>query len=120
MKKKIEKQQNINESLEMQVNELASLSSIQDIAKEYGLSYINDNIIVIKQEGNMNNAIRLNKFLCLGIVLLFGLIIGKLIYVSASTQIDGIDIKKFALSRTTEKKTLYANRGSIFIFNKNS
>ena len=48
MKKKIEKQQNINESLEMQVNELASLSSIQDIAKEYGLSYINDNIIVIK------------------------------------------------------------------------
>ncbi len=48
MKKKVEKQKNINESLEMQVNELASLSSIQDIAKEYGLSYINDNIIVIK------------------------------------------------------------------------
>ena len=48
LKKKIEKQENINESLEMQVNELASLSNIQDIAKSYGLSYNNDNIIVIK------------------------------------------------------------------------
>lgn len=48
IKKKVEKQENINESLEMQVNELASLSNIQDIAKEYGLSYNNDNIIVIK------------------------------------------------------------------------
>ena len=45
---KIEKQQGINESLEMQKNELASLSNIQDIAKIYGLSYNNDNIIVIK------------------------------------------------------------------------
>ena len=48
VKKKIEKQENINESLEMQVNELASLSNIQDIAEYYGLSYNNDNIIVIK------------------------------------------------------------------------
>lgn len=48
VKKKIEKQENINESLEMQVNELASLSNIQDIAEFYGLSYNNDNIIVIK------------------------------------------------------------------------
>ena len=48
VKKKVEKQEIINESLEMQVNELASLSNIQDIAKEYGLSYNNDNIIVIK------------------------------------------------------------------------
>ena len=48
VKKSVEKQENINESLEMQVNELASLSSIQDIAEFYGLSYNNDNIIVIK------------------------------------------------------------------------
>ncbi len=48
IKKKVEKQENINESLEMQVNELASLSSIQDIAREYGLSYNNENIILIK------------------------------------------------------------------------
>ena len=48
VKKKVEKQENINESLKMQVNELASLSNIQDIAEYYGLSYNNDNIIVIK------------------------------------------------------------------------
>jgi cell division protein FtsL len=48
IKKSVEKQENINESLEMQVDELASLSSIQDVAQNYGLSYNNDNIIVIK------------------------------------------------------------------------
>ncbi|MBQ3020990.1 MAG: PASTA domain-containing protein [Bacilli bacterium] len=62
----------------------------------------------------MNNAIKINKSLIICIVLLFGLIIGKLIYVSASTYIDGIDIKKFALSRTTGKKILYASRGTIY------
>ena len=48
MKKKIEKQENVNSSLSMQVDELASLSTIQDVAKSNGLSYNNDNIIVIK------------------------------------------------------------------------
>ncbi len=48
IKKQIEKQENINAGLSMQVDELASLSNIQDIAKAYGLSYNNDNIIIIK------------------------------------------------------------------------
>lgn len=48
LKQKIEKQENINSSLSMQVDELASLSNIQNVAKTYGLSYNNDNIIVIK------------------------------------------------------------------------
>ena len=47
LKSKVEKQTDANQSLSMQVDELASLSNIQDIAKEYGLSYNNDNIIVI-------------------------------------------------------------------------
>lgn len=47
IKSKVDKQVNVNQSLTMQVDELASLSNIQDIAKEYGLSYNNDNIIVI-------------------------------------------------------------------------
>jgi len=47
MKSRVQKQENANQSLSMQVDELASLSNIQDIAKEYGLSYNNDNIIVI-------------------------------------------------------------------------
>lgn len=47
LKNKVDKQVNSNQSLSMQVDELASLSNIQDIAKSYGLSYNNDNIIVI-------------------------------------------------------------------------
>ena len=50
MKSKVEKQESSNQSLSMQVDELASLSNIQDIAKEYGLSYNNDNIIVIDND----------------------------------------------------------------------
>ena len=48
MKEKIKTQENINSALSMQVDELASLSTIQNVAKEYGLSYNNDNIVVIK------------------------------------------------------------------------
>lgn len=48
IKSKIEKQETINESIESKINEIASLSNIQDLAKEYGLSYQNDNIIVVK------------------------------------------------------------------------
>ncbi len=48
IKNKIEKQETINESISMKINELASLSNIQDVAKEYGLSYQNENIVVVK------------------------------------------------------------------------
>jgi len=47
MKSQVEHQEDANQALSMQVDELASLSNIQDIAKEYGLSYNNNNIIVI-------------------------------------------------------------------------
>ncbi len=49
LKEKIEVQENLNESLAMQVDELASLSNIQDVAKENGLSYNNDNITVVNR-----------------------------------------------------------------------
>lgn len=47
LRNKIEKQVNMNESLSMKINELASLDNIQNIAKEAGLSYNNDNIKTI-------------------------------------------------------------------------
>ncbi len=47
VRNKIEKQENINESLNMQINELASLDKIQEVAKNIGLSYNNDNIKVV-------------------------------------------------------------------------
>ncbi len=48
LKQQIETQENINSGLSMQVDELASLSTIQNVAKENGLNYNNDNIVVIK------------------------------------------------------------------------
>ncbi len=44
---KIEKQSATNQSLNMQINELASLDNIQSIAAEYGLSYQYGNIKII-------------------------------------------------------------------------
>ncbi len=47
IKTKIEKQQDTNEALGMQIDELASLDNIQVIASESGLSYNNSNIKTI-------------------------------------------------------------------------
>jgi len=49
LKSKIEKQENANESLEMQINELVSMENIQKIADQFGLSYISDNIVNITE-----------------------------------------------------------------------
>lgn len=49
LKSKIEKQENANESLEMQINELVSMENIQKIADQYGLSYISDNIVKVEE-----------------------------------------------------------------------
>lgn len=43
-KKEIKVQEKKNESLEMKINELASLDKIIEVAQEQGLSYNNDNI----------------------------------------------------------------------------
>ena len=50
IKKNEVNQEKENESLEMKINELASLENIQKIAEEYGLSYINSNIKIIATE----------------------------------------------------------------------
>ena len=50
LKSRIESQELANQSLSMQVDELASLENIQKIAEEYGLTYINDNIKIIATE----------------------------------------------------------------------
>ncbi len=44
MKAKIDTQEGINESLSMQVDELASLDKIQEVASDKGLTYNNNNI----------------------------------------------------------------------------
>jgi len=47
LKTKQSKQEKTNQSLTMKINELASLENIQEVAKEYGLEYNNDNIKVV-------------------------------------------------------------------------
>ena len=38
----------------------------------------------------------------------------KLLYVAVASKVDGVDLKKFASSRNTITKTLYASRGTIY------
>ena len=63
--------------------------------------------------------IKIYKIIIFGVVFLFAAIIAKLCYVSLSDNVDGINLKKFADSRNTVKKTLYAKRGSILDVNGN-
>ena len=49
MKAKIERQKDVNDSLSMQIDELARLDKIQQVATEKGLSYNNENIKVINE-----------------------------------------------------------------------
>lgn len=49
IKSKIEAQTDTNEALSMQIDELASIDNIQDIASENGLSYNNSNIKTINE-----------------------------------------------------------------------
>lgn len=48
LKTDIENQKSENQSLSMQIDELASLENIKSVAKEYGLSYDNTNILMIR------------------------------------------------------------------------
>lgn len=49
-KKQIDAQTKKNESLTMAINELASLTKIQEVAQQQGLSYNNSNIKTIEEE----------------------------------------------------------------------
>ncbi len=61
--------------------------------------------------------IRVNRFTIICCAFLFVLIIAKLLYVAVSPKVDGIDLKTFALSRTTANKTIEAKRGTIYDIN---
>jgi len=64
-----------------------------------------------------NNTISLNYYILLGVVLLFCGIIAKLIYVSSSKTVDGVDIKTFAANRNSTTEKLSASRGTIYSSN---
>lgn len=60
---------------------------------------------------------KINKFTFIAVAFLFALIIGKLIFVAVSPKVDGVDLKTFALSRTTANKVIKAKRGTIYDIN---
>ena len=66
----------------------------------------------------VSNKIHVNKFVILFGLFLFAIIIGRLIYLNLSPNIDGINLKKFAKNRNTVKRTLKANRGTIYDSNE--
>ena len=49
MRKKVSSQEQLNESLSMKINELASLDKIQTVASKEGLEYNNNNIKTVNE-----------------------------------------------------------------------
>ncbi len=64
-----------------------------------------------------NNTIRISYYGIICIVLIFGVFIAKLIYVSYSENVDGVNIKSFASNRNTKTETIRAQRGNIYSVN---
>lgn len=49
MRKKVSSQEQLNESLSMKINELASLDKVQTVASKEGLEYNNSNIKTVNE-----------------------------------------------------------------------
>ena len=49
IKQKISTQEDLNQSLTMKINELASFESVEAVASTYGLEYNNNNIRIIEE-----------------------------------------------------------------------
>ena len=59
-------------------------------------------------KGNSNKLFQRGSLIV--VIILFGLIIAKLFYVAVSPTVDGVDLKAFALTRTTAVKKVSASR----------
>ncbi len=64
-----------------------------------------------------NSTIHISYYGIIGIVLLFGVIIGKLVLVSYSDEVDGVNVQEIAASRTTATSRISASRGTIYSVN---
>ncbi len=67
----------------------------------------------MKRKVNINK-INLSNLVLIFILLFFVIVIGRMSVLALSTNIDGINMKKFVSSRNTRKKTMYAKRGNIY------
>ena len=64
-----------------------------------------------------NYTIKINYYVLIAVLLLFCAFIAKLIYISTSTNVDGVNIKEFAANRNTHTEVLLASRGTIYSTN---
>lgn len=67
----------------------------------------------MKKKININK-VKINNIILLGVLLFFVVVIVRIGQLSLSTNIDGINMKTFVANRNTRKKTIYAERGSIY------
>lgn len=70
----------------------------------------------MKKKVKLNN-IKFSNGLIVVALLFFVAIIIRISYLSLSSEVDGIDLQKFASNRTNKKEILTAKRGSIFDVN---
>ena len=61
-----------------------------------------------------NNTVKINKFMIIGIIFLFGAIFIKMGFIVLGETIDGMNLTDFASRRNTTKEPLYATRGNIY------
>ncbi len=63
------------------------------------------------------NTIKYSKLFIFGSLLLFCLMIGRVIQLGLSSEVDGVDLKKLASQRTTKTDVEEAKRGTIYSMN---
>lgn len=69
------------------------------------------------KKGNKKDNVRYSKLVIFGSLFLFALMIGRLLQLSLSKEIDGINLEELASKRTTKTTILSAKRGSIYDVN---
>lgn len=69
------------------------------------------------KKGNKKDNVRYSKLVIFGSLFLFALMIGRLLQLSLSKEIDGINLEELASKRTTRTTILLAKRGSIYDVN---
>ena len=67
----------------------------------------------MKKKKRKNN-IKYSKLVILGSLLLFCLIIGRVLQLGLSTEVDDVNLKELASKRTTKTETIVAERGDIY------
>lgn len=72
-----------------------------------------------KDKNNDKNSVKIYNILLILAIIIFIILIGRLLNLSTSKEIDGINLQAFAKTRTTREIPLRAKRGNIYDSNGN-